>query len=89
VKPINSESAAQRLARAIASDILLYNEDEVLLGIANDDFFTRLAPQIEEGRKLYEGRVSENIRQSYNFFDCAIVDVIIREKGAAIDASIW
>lgn len=89
MKPINSENAAQRLARAIASDILLYNEDEVLLGIANDDFFTRLKSQIEEGRKLYEGRVSESIRLSSNYFDCAVVDVIIHEKGRTLETAIW
>ncbi|MFH1727745.1 MAG: hypothetical protein ABIA04_04935 [Pseudomonadota bacterium] len=89
MKPINSNESAIRLARAIASDILLYNEDEVILGLTNDDLFHRLKDKIREGEQLYNSRVSNEIKKNYNFYDRAIVDVIVNDKGKEIDSAIW
>ena len=36
---IETEEAARRLARAIASDLSLYNEDKIVNGITNDNLF--------------------------------------------------
>ncbi len=55
---IETEEAARRLARAIASDLSLYNEDKIVGGIQNDNLFDSLAEEIEEGRALYKRRVS-------------------------------
>ena len=54
---IETEEAARRLARAIASDLSLYNEDKIVSGIKNDNLFESLAEEIEEGRALYKRRV--------------------------------
>ena len=54
---IETEEAARRLARAIASDLSLYNEEKILQGIQNDNLFTSLAEEVEEGRALYKSRV--------------------------------
>src|SRR5688572_9842877 len=55
---IETEEAARRLARAIASDLSLYNEEKIVQGIQNDDLFTALAEEIEEGRALQEPRLA-------------------------------
>lgn len=76
-----------RLARAIASDISLYNEQKIIRGIEQDNLFETLKDEIEEGRELYKSRVSKEIF-STNFFDRAIVDVIIKPKGH-VKSKIW
>ncbi len=73
---IETEEAARRLARAIASDLSLYNEEKIVQGIQNDDLFTVLAEEIEEGRALYKSRVSPDLYQK-NFYDRARVDILV------------
>ncbi len=77
---IETEEAARRLSRAIASDISLYNEEKIVKGIANDNLFEVIAEELEEGRTLYKSRVSPTLLPK-NFFDRAIIDVLIKSKG--------
>jgi uncharacterized hydantoinase/oxoprolinase family protein len=85
--PIEAEDAARRLARAIASDLSLYNEEKIVRGIENDTLFTELAEEIEEGRALYKSRVATELYKK-NFYDRAIVDILVKSKGH-IRSSIW
>ena len=73
---ITTESAAMRLARTIASDILAYNDEKVREGLANDDLFERLADELNEGRRHFDERTEPGIRQVLNFVDRAFVDAI-------------
>ena len=84
---IETEEAARRLARAIASDLSLYNEEKIVQGIQNDELFTTLSEEIEEGRALYKSRVSPDLYQK-NFYDRALVDILIKSKGH-IKSKIW
>ena len=85
---IDTPEAANRLARAIASDLSLYNEAKIKEGIENDTFFSVLQEEITEGRAHYESRVDPKILGSTNFFDRALVDVILARKGH-IKSKIW
>jgi hypothetical protein len=85
---IDTPEGANRLARAIASDLSLYNEAKIKEGIENDTFFAVLSEEIAEGRAHYESRVDAKIRASTNFFDRALVDVILARKGH-IKSKIW
>jgi spore germination protein GerM len=85
---IETPEAANRLARAIASDLSLYNEAKIKEGIENDTFFSVLQEEIAEGRAHYESRVDPKILGSTNFFDRALVDVILARKGH-IKSKIW
>ena len=67
---IETEEAARRLARAIASDLSLYNEEKIVNGITNDNLFETLAEEIEEGRALYKRRVAPELYPK-NFYDRA------------------
>ena len=80
--------AARRLARAIASDLSLYNETKVKDGILNDSFFEVMSKEIEEGRDHYNSKVDPELRSRTNFFDRALVDVILKRKGH-IKSKIW
>jgi hypothetical protein len=79
---------AMRLARAIASDISLYNERKIVQGIEQDNLFEVLRDEIEEGRELFKSRVSPEIFGTTNFFDRAIVDIVIKPKGH-VKSKIW
>ena len=85
---IDTPEAANRLARAIPSDLSLYNEAKIKEGIENDTFFTALEEEIAEGRAHYESRVDAKIRGSSNFYDRALIDVILARKGH-IKSKIW
>jgi hypothetical protein len=84
---IETEEAARRLARAIASDLSLYNEEKIVHGVQADDLFTSLSEEIEEGRALYKSRVSPDLYQK-NFYDRALVDILVKSKGH-IKSKIW
>lgn len=77
---IETEEAARRLARAIASDLSLYNEDKIVEGVTNDNLFDVLADEIEEGRALFKSRVAPDL-YAKNYYDRAIIDILVRSKG--------
>ena len=79
---------ARRLARTIVSDIALYNREEIRKGIKNDNVFELLAIEIERGRKLYLSRISPVLQKQKNFYNQAIVDILIKQYGNT-ESSIW
>ncbi|MCC6808285.1 MAG: hypothetical protein IT381_12755 [Deltaproteobacteria bacterium] len=85
---IDTPEAANRLARAIASDVSLYNEQKIVEGIINDTLFDKIKDEIEEGRELYKSRVAPDLFDRTNFYDRAIVDVLVKAKGH-IKSKIW
>ncbi len=84
---IDNEVRAQQLARAIASDIQLYNKAKIEEGLRNDTFFELLSEEITEGRDLFRSRVTPELFRR-NFFDRAIVDRVIKPS-AHLDTKIW
>jgi hypothetical protein len=87
MRVIETEEAARRLARAIASDLSLYNEDKILEGLQADNLYEILAEEIEEGRELFRGRVTPELFE-LNFYDRAIIDLLIKSKGH-IKCKLW
>lgn len=87
-KLVDNPDLAFRLARAIVSDIALYNQDKVREGIKNDNIFDVLAEELQEGRDHYHGRVSPELENRDHLFDRAVVDVMIKQAGK-IESSIW
>jgi hypothetical protein len=84
---IETEEAARRLARAISSDLALYNEDKIAEGIRNDNLFDVMQEEIQEGRDLFESRVAP-VLLPRNQYDRAIVDLLVRSK-AHVESPIW
>ena len=77
---ITSPEAANRLARAIASDVSLYNEEKIIEGLKQDNLFDSLADEIREGLELYQSRVDPELRTKTNFYNRAIVDILVKSK---------
>jgi hypothetical protein len=84
---IETDKDARRLARAIASDLSLYNEEKIVEGVERDNLFDVIAEEIEEGRAHYKGRVAPQLYDR-NFYDRAIVDILVRSKGH-IKSKVW
>ena len=84
---ITDPKRARQLARAIASDLTLYHEAKILEGITNDNLFTVLADEINEGRELFRTRVAADLFAQH-FYEKAIVDVLIKSKGH-VKSKIW
>jgi hypothetical protein len=85
---IEAPEQAMRLARAICSDVSLYNEEKIVRSLEQDTFFDALREELEEGRELYRSRVSPDLYGRTNYYDRAIVDVILRPKGH-VKSRIW
>jgi len=79
---------ARRIARAVVSDIALYNAKKVEEGIGNDTLFDLLGEEIEEGRSYYLSRIDPEIARSTNFFNFALVDVLVKPTGR-IPSKAW
>ncbi|MFZ3073341.1 MAG: hypothetical protein WA162_08865 [Thermodesulfobacteriota bacterium] len=85
---INTPEAAARLARTIISDIVIYNKEKVTEGIKQDNVFDLLAKEISEGEKLYLERVDPSLVKTTNFYNIALVDILIKRSGN-IESDIW
>lgn len=70
---------AKRLARIIVSDIQLYNQDAVIEGVKNNNFYELLAKDIGDARKLYAQRVPEHIRAKTNYLE-ETIEAFIQKK---------
>lgn len=84
---IETEEAARRLARAIASDLTLYNDEKIVEGVRNDNLFDVLDEEIAEGKALYESRVAPGLHARC-LYERALVDVMIRSK-AHVSSRMW
>ncbi len=71
---------AKRLARIIVSDIALYNPDTVIEGLRSGTFYELLKSDIDEGRELYERRVSKSIRSKKDYYQEAFDNFIETHK---------
>ena len=86
--PITTEQDAQRLARAIVSDLTLYNEQKIVSGIQNDNLLDAMSAELKEGLDLYISRVVQELRDRTNFYERAIVDIMVRGKGH-VKSKMW
>lgn len=75
---------AGRLARAMASDIAIYNQDKIRKGLENDRLFEELEDDLREAFKLWESKVSPEIFKNTNLLQAAIIDQIFAPHGAVV-----
>lgn len=88
MQTITKPTGALRLARTVASDILLYNREKIAEGIANDNLFEVIEAEVNEGHDLFAQRVAPEIASQHNYVDRAVVDVLIRAC-ADLPSKIW
>ncbi len=85
---IDKPERARQFARAIASDLAMYNEAKLVSGIQNDNLFEAMKDEIEEGRQHFRSRVTPEIAAT-NLFERALVDILLKQRGQAIKSKIW
>jgi hypothetical protein len=85
---IDKPDRARQFARAIASDLAMYNEAKLVQGIQNDTLFESMKDEIEEGRHHFRSRVTPEIAGT-NLFDRALVDILLKQRGQNIKSKIW
>jgi hypothetical protein len=73
---ITSIPQAARLARAMASDIAIYNQEKIVRGLENDRLFEELEDDLREGLAMWSSRVSEEIVNDTNLLQKAIIDQV-------------
>lgn len=83
---IDKPERARQLARAIATDLIVYHEKEIREGIENDNFFEVMHDLLEEGRVRFQKRVAKELGTS--LYDHAIIDVIIKSQ-ADVPSPLW
>ncbi|MGH7411136.1 MAG: hypothetical protein ACREJ6_08800 [Candidatus Methylomirabilis sp.] len=86
--PSDPHERARRLARLIVSDIIIYNQDKVVEGIKEDTLFDLLKEDIEVGRTYYEKNIDPAVAEQANYFNQALVDILIKGRGN-IPSKIW
>ena len=84
----NTPEKAMRYARYIVQDIGMYNKKKVEEAIMADSFFESLEMLLAEGREQYESQVTPKIVQDTNYFDCAVIDVLLYRK-RHLSSPIW
>ena len=85
---VTDMDVARRIARAVVSDIALYNVKKVEEGIRTDTLFDLLKNEIDEGRSYFLSRVDPEIAESSNLFNQALVDVLVKPTGR-IPSKAW
>ncbi len=73
---------AERLARIVVSDIILYNQEKFDTGVRDGNVLEMMASDLAEGRSLFDGRVDSAIRAERDFLAERLVEVA-RERGMA------
>lgn len=71
---------AKRLARTIISDIYLYNSAKLDESVRNNNFYAVFAPELREGKKLYDQRILPEIRLIGDFYKEAVENFISTRK---------
>ncbi len=85
---IHDPVRAERLARALVSDLMIYDPEKVRVGIRQDDLFARLGDEIARARRHFEERVDPELAGKQNVFDRALVDVLVYRSGD-VPSPIW
>jgi hypothetical protein len=88
MRRIDDPARARRLARAVVSDVMLYNAEAVRRGLEADDLFERLAPELEEARAWFEAQVEPEVARRSNAWGRALVDVLVYRSGR-VRSPIW
>jgi predicted Zn finger-like uncharacterized protein len=73
--PDAAVTEAERLARIIVSDIVLYNPEKFEAGIRDGNVLEALEGEVDEGRSHFEQRVEPRVRESRDFLAEEIVRV--------------
>lgn len=73
---------AQRLANVMASDIAVYNTEQIRRGIQNDTLFEELADDLRDAERNWRERMAPEFADDMSLFHRAFVDNIFAAAGS-------
>ncbi|MBW2272806.1 MAG: response regulator [Deltaproteobacteria bacterium] len=76
----DERSEAERLARIIVSDVILYQPDKFAEGLRNGNVVAAMEAGIEEGRMLFRQRIDSRVREEKDYIIEELMRVA-RERG--------
>jgi hypothetical protein len=82
----DDDSSARRYARLLVSEIKLYNESAVRVGRERRDLLTRLRPEIDRARRVYQERVPDSIGARDQLFEQELVHTLAEGDPALLGA---
>ena len=78
------EQSARRYARLLVSEIKLYNEAAVKSGREHRDLSRRLATEIDRARRVYDQRVSTELKDRRAWFDDELIQTLAGGDGSLL-----
>lgn len=69
---------AERLARIVVSDIVLYNEERFAAAVRGGNVLDAMAGDLAEGRQLFAERIDARVREERDYLE----DELLRRAGA-------
>jgi hypothetical protein len=66
-EPSEEVARAERLARIIVSDIVLYNQEQFEAALQTGDVVSAMESQLAEGRSLFVSRIDPSLREQRDF----------------------
>lgn len=87
-KKLSDPKKIFRIAKAMASDIQMYNKNKIEKAIKEDNFWEAIENEYQECKELLEQRVDPEILAKDNYLDRAIVDIILKYS-SNIESKIW
>jgi len=88
-RQVENPDIAFRLARAIISDIALYNQDKVKDGVEQDNLLELLEDDLQEGKDHFHARVAPSVTERDALYRRAVVDVLFKQQAGKFDGPIW
>jgi len=77
---IRTPDEARRFARVVVSDIAAYNGPKVEKGLREDALFEELRDELYDAELFYRSRVDKALCDATNFFNMAVIDLLIKTK---------
>jgi predicted Zn finger-like uncharacterized protein len=71
---------AKRLARTVLADVFLYNPQKAEDALRSGNFLDIFTGEINEGRKLYESRIPQDVRSQGDFFQQEVLAFLEGKK---------
>jgi CheY-like chemotaxis protein len=69
---------ARRFARLLISEIKLYEEEKVNIGLASNDVYNILKEEIDRSRAMYEKRITPHVAERFDYFNDELVNDIAK-----------
>ncbi len=85
---IKTPEEARRFARVVISDIAAYNGPKIEKGLREDSLFEELRDELYDAELFYRSRVDKVLCDATNFFNAAVIDLLIKAK-RHLDSPLW